>query len=121
MIVLSIWRLSIWRLMAAVAAAACATGAFVSFCDKAGGLHILVGWVSLHGALAMLTFARGIPPSEALGRAFEVIQRGLPYAVGFGLISGAMGGEVGLIGGSAFAALITGLVALAAAAFMSHD
>jgi uncharacterized membrane protein YfcA len=118
---MSTWRFPIWRLMVAVATVGCATGAAVAFSADADGGRVLVGWASLYGALATLALARGIPPGMAARRAGEIVRRGLPFVAIFGLISGAMSGEVGLIGGSAAAALLTGLVALAATALMSHE
>jgi hypothetical protein len=107
--------------MAAVATVACAIGACMAFGARGDGWQILVGWLYIYVALATLALARGIRPGEAVRRVSEILQRGLPFIVGFGLISGAMSGKVGLIGGSAIAALLTGLVALAATAFMSHE
>jgi hypothetical protein len=111
----------IWRLMAAVATVACAIGACMAFCARGKGWQILVGWLSVYVALATLAFARGIRAGEAARNVSEILRRGLPFIVGFGLVSGAMSGKVGLIGGSAVAALLTGLVALTATAFMSHE
>jgi hypothetical protein len=107
--------------MTVVAIVACSIGAAVAFSGKPNSAgNVLAGWAALYGVPALLIVARGISPSQAIRLVGRTARFGLPVAAFVGLLSFAMSGYVGLIGGSMLVTLVIGWGALLAAA-LSRD
>ena len=106
-----------WRLTTIVAILACSIGAVAAFFVRPNSAaSVLTGWGALYGVPALLIFARKVPLGRTFKTAGSIILFGLPVAGLCGLLSFAMSGCVGLIGGFTLAALIIGWVALLTAA-----
>jgi hypothetical protein len=103
--------------MTIVAVLACSIGAAAAFSVRPNtAANVLTGWGALYGVPALLILARGVPLGRAVKIAGSIILFGLPVAGLYGLLSFAMSGYVGLIGGFTLAALMIGWGALLTAA-----
>ncbi len=110
-------RFRLWRFMIAVALVACAIGAAVAFSVEPNtASNVLTGWAALYAVPLLMIFARGASLKSAAAVSGKIILFGLPGACLLGLISFAMSGYVGLVGGSALGVLVIGWAALLAAA-----
>jgi hypothetical protein len=106
--------------MIAVVLVACMLGAAVAFASEPStAASVLSGWAALYGIPSALIFGRNVPFGRALKTSGRLILLGSPIACLFGLLSFAMSGYVGLVGGFALMMLMIGWGALLAAAFSS--
>jgi len=100
---------------------ACALGAAVAFArEPCTAGSALAGWVALYGIPSVLILGKKVPFRKALKSSGRLILIGAPVACLYGLLSFAMSGYVGLVGGFASMMLMIGWGSLLAAAFSTY-
>jgi hypothetical protein len=109
-------------LMIGVILVACVLGAAVAFAiEPSTAESVLTGWAALDCIPFTLLLGRKVPFWRAVRVSAKFIRLGLPVACLFGLLSSAMSGYVGLVGGFALMMLMIGWGSLLAAAFSPDE
>ncbi|SIO56791.1 hypothetical protein SAMN05444166_5295 [Singulisphaera sp. GP187] len=107
-------------LVIAVVLVACVLGAAAAFArEPVSARSVLAGWAALYGIPSAVIFGRSVPFRRVVRVAGRIILWGSPVACLTGLLSFAMSGYVGLVGGFCLMMLVIGWGALFAAAFSS--
>jgi hypothetical protein len=114
-------RFGLKSLLITVAIAASALGAGLAFAIEPNtARNVLTGWAALYAIPSLLILGRNVPIRRVTRVVGTFALLGTPAAGLFGLLSFAMSGYVGLVGGFGLAMLMIGWGALFTAALSDN-